>query len=35
MPVHEGLNIKGNVYIRISITIPKLSKEELKKIENL
>jgi DnaJ-class molecular chaperone len=35
MPVHEGLNIKGNVYIRISITIPKLSKEKLKKIENL
>lgn len=35
MPIHETLNIKGNVYIRINVTIPKLSKEELKKIQDL
>jgi curved DNA-binding protein len=35
MPVHDALNIKGNVYIRINVTIPKLSKDELKKIQNL
>jgi curved DNA-binding protein len=35
MPVHDTLNIKGNVYVRIHVTIPKLSREELKKIENL
>ena len=35
MPVHDTLNIKGNVYIRINVTIPKLSKDELKKIQDL
>ena len=35
MPVHDTLNIKGNVYIRINVVIPKLSKEELKKIQDL
>jgi curved DNA-binding protein len=35
MPVHDALNIKGNVYIRINVTIPKLSKDELKKIQDL
>ena len=35
MPVHDTLNIKGNVYIRINVIIPKLSKDELKKIQDL
>lgn len=35
MPVHDTLNIKGNVYVRIHVTIPTLSKEDLKKIEDL
>ena len=35
MPIHNQLNIKGNVYVRINIVIPKLSKKDLEKIENL
>jgi len=35
MPVHESLNIKGNMYIKIHITIPKLTQEQLNKIKDL
>ncbi len=35
MPVHDTLNIKGNIYVRINITIPTLSKNELEKIKDL
>lgn len=35
MPVHNQLNIYGNIYIRVDITIPKLSKKELEKIKDL
>ena len=35
MPVHDTLNIKGNIYIRINITIPKLSARDLEKIRDL
>lgn len=35
MPVHNQLNIHGNIYIRVDITIPKLSKKELEKIKDL
>jgi len=35
MPVHDALNIKGNVYIRINIKIPTLSNSELEKIKDL
>jgi len=35
MPVHENLNIRGNMYIRIHVTIPKLNEAQLKKIEDL
>lgn len=35
MPVHENLSIRGNMYIRIHITIPKLNEEQLKKIKDL
>lgn len=35
MPVHDTLNIKGNVYIRINVTIPRLSDRDLEKIKEL
>jgi curved DNA-binding protein len=35
MPVHDTLNIKGNIYVRINITIPKLSARDLEKIKDL
>ena len=35
MPVHDTLNIKGNIYVRINITIPTLSNSELEKIKDL
>jgi molecular chaperone DnaJ len=35
MPVHDTLNIKGNIYVRINIMIPTLSKQDLEKIKDL
>ena len=35
MPVHKTLNIRGNLYVKINIIIPELSKEDLKKIKDL
>ena len=35
MPIHKTLNIRGNLYVRINIIIPKLSQTELTKIKNL
>ena len=35
MPVHDTLNIKGNIYVRVNITIPTLSKQDLEKIKDL
>jgi len=35
MPVHDTLNIKGNIYVRINITIPTLSARDLEKIKDL
>ena len=35
MPVHENLSIRGTMYIRIHVTIPKLNEAQLKKIEDL
>ena len=35
MPVHDTLNIKGNMYIRINIVIPELNAKDLEKIEDL
>ena len=35
MPVHETLSIRGNMYIKIHITIPKLTKQQLNKIKEL
>ena len=35
MPVHKTLNIRGNLYVRINILIPKLSATDLKKIKDL
>ena len=35
MPVHESISIRGNMYVRIHITIPKLTEEQLNKIKDL
>ena len=35
MPVHKTLNIRGNLYVKIMVLIPQLSKNDLKKIEDL
>jgi len=35
MPVHESLSIRGNMFIKIHINIPKLTKEQLNKIKDL
>lgn len=35
MPVHDALNIRGNIYVKIHVVIPQLSETELKKIKNL
>ena len=35
MPVHDTLNIKGNIYVRINVTIPKLSARDLERIKDL
>lgn len=35
MPVHRTLNIRGNIYIRILVLIPQLSRADLKKIKDL
>jgi len=35
MPVHESLSIRGNMYIKIHVTIPKLTQQQLNKIKDL
>ena len=35
MPIHKTLNIRGNLYVRINIIIPKLSQTDLRKIKDL
>ena len=35
MPVHTSLNIRGNLYVKIGIVIPKLDEKQLKKIKDL
>jgi len=35
MPIHKTLNIRGNLYVKINIIIPELSREDLKKIKDL
>ena len=35
MPLHDTLNIKGNIYIKINISIPALSAKDLEKIKDL
>jgi len=35
MPVHDTLNIKGNMYIKIHVSIPTLNKQDLDKIKDL
>ena len=35
MPIHDTLNIKGNMYIKINVLIPELSATDLEKIKDL
>ena len=35
MPVHQSLNIRGNLYVKIVILIPQLSQTDLNKIKDL
>ena len=35
MPIHDTLNIKGNMYIKINVLIPELSAKDLEKIKDL
>ena len=35
MPVHKTLNIRGNLYVKVIVLIPQLSKDDLKKIKHL
>ena len=35
MPVHESLKIRGNMYVKIHVTIPKLNQTQLNKIKDL
>ena len=35
MPIHKTLNIRGNLYVKIMVLIPRLSPDDLKKIKNL
>ena len=35
MPVHESLNIRGNMYVKIHVSIPKLNQTQLNKIKDL
>jgi curved DNA-binding protein len=35
MPVHDALNIRGNIFVRINITIPQLTERELAQIKGL
>ena len=35
MPVHKTLNIRGNLYVKVIVIVPQLSKEDLKKIKDL
>jgi len=35
MPIHNTLNIRGNLYVKIMVLIPQLSPSDLKKIKDL
>ena len=35
MSVHDALNIRGNILVKINVLIPQLSAQELKKIKDL
>lgn len=35
MPVHNSLNIRGNILIRVNVVIPQLSEKDLEKIKDL
>ena len=35
MPIHKTLNIRGNLYVKVMVLIPQLTKDDLKKIKDL
>ena len=35
MPVHQSLNIRGNLYVKVVVLIPQLSQKDLNKIKDL
>ena len=35
MPVHESLKIRGNMYVKIHVSIPKINQTQLNKIKDL
>ena len=35
MPIHKTLNIRGNLYVKVMVLIPQLTKDNLKKIKDL
>ena len=35
MPVHKSLKIRGNMYVKIHVSIPKLNERQLNKIKDL
>jgi curved DNA-binding protein len=35
MPVSESLNIRGNIYVKISVYVPELNEKQLEKIKDL
>ena len=35
MPVHTSLNVRGNIYVKLHITIPTLNEKQLEKIKDL
>ena len=35
MPVHQSLNIRGNLYVKVVVLIPQLSRKDLNKIKDL
>ena len=35
MPVHKTLNIRGNLFVKVMVLVPQLSREDLEKIKDL
>ena len=35
MPVHQSLNMRGNLYVKVVVLIPQSSQKDLNKIKDL